>query len=198
MIEGRSNLKQVCKALHGIELETGGPDRYLVVARMNRELDTVDSFRRNAVPAYWPSYEQLVVVRRRQHGCLTRQRRRVGIIPGYVFADVDPQRDFEMLLGRIVGALDVVRTYSGGPLRISDEDIRIIRRIEIGLNTPRPVKIVHDFKRGEKVSFIDDLIGRWPPGVIEKLAPDGRIGVEVELMGRKVPITVLPHQIERT
>jgi len=101
-------------------------------------------------------------------------------------------------LGRIVGALDVVRTYSGGPLRISDEDIRIIRSIEIGLNTPRPVKIVHDFKRGEKVSFIDDLIGRWPPGVIEKLAPDGRIGVEVDLMGRKVPITVLPHQIERT
>jgi len=131
-------------------------------------------------------------------GCLTRQRRRVRIIPGYVFADVDPQRDFEMLLGRIVGALDVVRTYSGGPLRISDEDIRIIRSIEIGLNTSRPVKIVHDFKRGEKVSFIDDLIGRWPPGVIEKLAPDGRIGVEVDLMGRKVPITVLPHQIERT
>jgi len=131
-------------------------------------------------------------------GCLTRQRRRVGIIPGYVFADVDPQRDFEMLLGRIVGALDVVRTYSGGPLRISDEDIRIIRSIEIGLNTSRPVKIVHDFKRGEKVGFIDDLIGRWPPGVIEKLAPDRRIGVELDLMGRKVPITVLPHQIERT
>jgi hypothetical protein len=34
---------------------------------MNRELDTVDSFRRNVVPAYWPDYEQLVISRRR-HG----------------------------------------------------------------------------------------------------------------------------------
>jgi transcription antitermination factor NusG len=103
------------------------------------------------------------------------------------------------LLHRIVGAFDIARTFSGYPLLIGDEDIQIIRRIEIGLNTPRPSdKVVHNFKRGQKVRFVDDLIGRWPPGVVETLAHDGRISVEVDLMGRKVPIWVLPHQIERT
>jgi transcription antitermination factor NusG len=201
MIEGPGNLTQVRAALHGItglEPDKSGPDRYLVIARMNRELDTVDSFRRNTVPAYWPSYEQLRVTRQKQNGHPVRRLVRVGILPGYVFAAVQPSLDFENFLQRIVGAIDIARTMSGNPLLISDADIRIIRRIEAGLNTPRSGRTAHDFKRGQKVCFVDDLVGRWPPGVIEKLAPDGRISVEVELMGRKVPITVLPHQIERT
>jgi len=52
-------------------------------------------------------------------------------------------------------------------------------------------------ERGEKVRFIDDTVRTWPAGTVEKLAQDGRIGVEIELMGRKVLIWVLPHQIER-
>jgi transcription antitermination factor NusG len=128
---------------------------------------------------------------------MTRRMRRIGILPGYVFSDVDRDRDLTTLLRRIVGAIDVARTFSGAPLLIGDADIQIIRKIEIGLNTPRPDKLLHNFKSGEKVRFVDDLMGRWPPGRIIKLAPDGRISVEVEMMGRKVAITCLPHQIER-
>ena len=204
MKETTGNLEQVRAALHGITGQqiappvTAAPDRYLVMARTNHELDAVDSFRRNCVSAYWPSYEELAVSRERRNGFATRRWRRVGIIPGYIFAAIDPDLDFTTLLHRVVGALDMVRTLSGDPLLIRDADIQIIRRIEIGLNTPLPQIALHNFKPGEKVRFVDDLVGRWPPGIITKLAREGRISVEVALMGRKVKITVLPHQIERT
>lgn len=199
------NLEQVRNALHGItgieppKLVDDGPDRYLVMARMNRELDTVDSLRRNGYRAYWPHYEHLAPTRTKRNGHPIRKMRRVGLIPGYVFSTIDPRQDLELLLDRIVGAIDVVRTFSGNPLVICDADVQIIRRIEIGLNTPRPTnQVAHTFKRGQKVRFLDDLVGRWPPGIVESLAHDGRISVLVDLMGRKVPVTVLPHQIERT
>lgn len=196
------NLDQVRQALHGI---TGvearpvcaGPDRYLVMARMNHELDTVDSFRRQGLRAYWPSYETRVASQRRVGGCLTQKMKRVGILPGYVFCEVDPYRDLTIMLDSTVGAFDVVRHLDHSPLLIADADIQIIRRIEIGLNAPAPIAASYDFKTGEKVRFTDDLVGRWPPGRIVKLAREGRISVEVDLMGRKVKITVLPHQIER-
>lgn len=203
MNEETGNLEKVRNALHGI---TGvplaapvvEPDWYLVMARTNHELDTVDSFRRNSFAAYWPSYEMMVVTRQKHEGRLVRKLKRVGILPGYVFSSIEPNRDFTAILHRIVGAFDIVRTFSGNPLLIGDADVRIIRRIEIGLNTPHPEKVSHTFKRGYRVRFVDDLIGRWPPGVIDTLATDGRISVEVDLMGRKLPIWVLPHQIEKT
>jgi len=64
------------------------------------------------------------------------------------------------------------------------------------MQTPRPGKALHHFKTGEKVRFIDDRLGRWPPGKIAGGA-DGKLTVEVEMMERIVPIIVLPHQIER-
>lgn len=193
--ENTGNLEQVRNALHSItgiepaKLTASAPDRYLVMARMNHELDTVDSFRRVYVPAYWPSYEELLPSRRQRDGSLIRRWRRVGIIPGYVFSDIIPDRDFGMLLKRIVGAIDLARTFSGNPLLINDADVQIIRNILIGLNTPRPEKAAHNFKPGQKVRFVDDLVGRWPPGLIDVLAPSGRISVQVDLMGRKVPVT---------
>ena len=168
------------------------PVSYFVVARMNHEHDTVDSLRRNGVGAYFPSFEQLVWVRHR------RRIKRVGILPGYVFATPPLHIDFELLLRHIVGAFDIARTYSGKPLFISEDDLQIVRRIEIGLNTPQLDKPVRKFKIGQKVRFTDDLVGRWPAGCVAKLAPDGRIGTEVELMGRKVLIWALSSQIEQT
>lgn len=200
------SLVQVRAALAGITgiapATIGSADEFwnLVMARGNHEMDTVDSLRRRNYAAYWPSFETRVVGPRAENGCLTRKMKRVGILPGYVFCKVDPTRDLTLTLDQIVSAFDIVRTHSGNPLLLRDDDIGIIRRIEIGLNTPLPPggKAVHNFKRGQKVRFVDDLIGRWPPGRIETLARDGRICVEIDLMGRKVPIWVLPHQIERT
>lgn len=204
MTEQAGNIEQVRSALHGITgiqlppIETG-PDRYLVSVRINRELDAVDSFRRHTVRCYWPNYEEWAPVRKVAGVRIARRLRRVGILPGYVFAAVDSGLDFTSLLDQIVAAFDVVRTNSGAPLLIPDPDIQIIRRIEAGLNTPKAQPTGHgDFKPGQKVRFVDDLIGRWPNGRVVRLAREARISVQVELMGRKVDITVLPHQIERT
>jgi transcription antitermination factor NusG len=203
MMMASGNLEQVRGALSEITgVEIKAPEEiavsYFVIARLGREYETVDSLRRNAVCAEWPSYEHLEVKRERGTNRLVRKLRRLGVLPGYVFASPRIDVDFELMLRRIVGAIDIARTDSGKPLLIAQDDLKIIRRIAIGLNMPLAGRLRHDFKVGHKIRFIDDLVGRWPEGRIERLAPDGRIVAEVELMGRKVPITVLPHQIERT
>jgi len=202
MMDGSESLREVLTPIvaapAAAPMPACSPDSYFVVARMNHEHGTVDSLRRNGVGAYFPSFEQLVPVKDNMTGQLSRRVKRVGILPGYVFATPPLHIDFEMLLRHIVGAFDIARTFSGKPLFIGEDDLQIIRRIEIGLNTPSQVKVGHKLKIGNRVRFGDDLVGRWPPGRVEKLAPDGRIGVEVELMGRKVLIWALSSQIERT
>lgn len=169
---------------------------YMVLVRPNHEQDAADSFRRNNVRAYWPNYERWQTVRR--HGNQPERRMSLcGIFPGYIFTPGSTTEDLTQLIERVTGAINVVRTFSGLPLFIDEADIAIIRRIEATLNTPIPAKTVHSFKTGEKVRFGDDLVGRWPPGKISKLAHDRRISVLVDLMGRKVTVIVFPHQIER-
>jgi transcription antitermination factor NusG len=77
---------------------------------------------------------------------------------------------------------------------LRQSDIDIIREIERGLTTPKPGKSLHSFKTGDRVRFKD---AAWPPGVVSSSTGDGRLAVEVELMGRIVPIHVFPHQIEK-
>lgn len=195
------NMARVRDALVGItgvvkETPVKGPDRHLVVVRNNHEFDSVDSFRRNLIPAYWANYEELLSSRKVKNGFTGRRVRRVGILPGLVFVPVNARPDMEGMLHQIVGAIDFHRTYSGGPFIIDDADVRVIQRIEVGLNTPSK-EAAHKFKVGEKVRFIDDLDARWPAGKIIKLAREGRIIVEVDAMGRKMPITVFSFQIER-
>jgi len=202
MATENGNMDQVRSALQGITGITPkpiitGPDYYLVIVRPGHEFDSVDSFRRNSVPAYWPNYEVLTSTRQRRNGHPVRRVHRVGILPGYVFSPGDATRDFEGLLKRIVGVIDFARKFSGNPLMVNESDIAIIRRIEVGLNTPIPGKSPHKFKIGEKVRFADDVSYRWAPGRIIDLSQGGRIAVEVEMMGRKVKMTVLPYQIER-
>lgn len=196
------NLEKVRDALVGITgvakriISAAGPDRHLVVVRNNHEFDSIDSFRRNLIPAYWPNYEELLPSRKVSNGFTGRRVRRVGILPGLIFVPVNAAPDMEGLLHRIVGAIDFHRTYSGSPFIVDDADVRVIQKIEVGLNTPSK-EGAHKFKVGEKVRFTDDLDGRWPPGKITKLAREGRIVVEVDAMGRKMPVTVFSFQIER-
>ncbi|MGH6878782.1 MAG: transcription termination/antitermination protein NusG [Rhizomicrobium sp.] len=198
--EAGGNLSRVKQALEPTIEETRQPrpfsEWYMVVVRPNHEQQAADSFRRANVRAYWPNYEHFQTVRDRGN-----KPRRImvlsGIMPGYVFSPRSPMQDFGTLIERIVGVVKIVRTFSGDPLLLKESDIHTIRRIEAGLNTPSPAKSIHNFKTGEKVRFIDDLLGRWPPGRISKVARNGRISAEVELMGRKVTAIILPHQIER-
>ncbi|QPF81656.1 hypothetical protein IC762_17675 [Bradyrhizobium genosp. L] len=199
----KGNLDTVRSALTGITgvepVAVGQAERYyVIVCRPNHEFEAVDSFRRNAQPAFWPSYEELVTTRQRQNDQPVRRIRRIGIISGYVFTPASPSRDFTVFLQRIVGAIEIAKTFSGAPLVLDEADVAVFRRIEAEEGFKDTVKTEHDFKIGEKVRFRDDLQRRWPPGKIIKLARQGRISVEVAMMGRKMEIKVLPHQIART
>jgi hypothetical protein len=197
------NMEHVRGALEGITGVKLSPDRddgcewYMVVVRGNHQLDAVDGLRRAGLRAYWPSYERSGPTKRLVAGRAVAKSVRFGILP-YVLSPRDPAVDFTGKTERIVSILDIVRTFSGNPLLLRSRDIDIIRRIDVGLNTPKPTAQAHTFKLGDKVSFIDDTSHQWPAGKVIKLARGGRISVEVDMMGRKVPINdVFPHQIER-
>lgn len=198
----KSNLEQVRNALSGI---TGKPVSvpapqstwYMLVVRSGREFEAVDSIRRHGYQAYWPSYERMVATRRISEGRPVRRMLRIGIVP-YVFTPAD-YSDFLDKKERIVGVIDAVRSFSGMPVLLRESDIQIIRKIDANHNTPKPEgPLQHDFKVGDRVKFVEDIKREWPPGRLVKLAKDGRIVVEITLMGRVVPITAFPFQIERT
>jgi transcription antitermination factor NusG len=168
----------------------------MIVVRSNYHLDAVDGLRRQGLRAYWPSYERSGATKRMIAGRVVFKSIRHGILP-YVLSPRDPAVDFKSKCERVMAVMDIVRTYSGSPLLLRDRDLTIIRHIDVTMNTPKPEAAGHNFKIGEKVRFVADLSHLWPPGVIVKVARDGRISAEVNMMGRKVPITVFPHQIER-
>jgi hypothetical protein len=169
----------------------------LLTVRMNHERNAVDSLRRAGLRAYYPSYEELAATRQVFAGRPVRRLRRVAIIPGHVLTPLSSGID--ELIDRTVGAIGVVRRDSGQVLTIDDLDVQVIRAIEASESLKACGNVVeHTFKPGDKVRFLDDLTGRWPPGTVVRVARKGRIGVEVALMGRKVTIYSLPHQLERT
>lgn len=174
-------------------------DWYMVVTRPNQEQLVADGFRRRNVRCYWPNEERTSApAHLSRHRRNTRSRTRfIPIIPGYVFCPKAINRDFEAILESVEGAISIARTFGGDPLFLKEADIEIIRKIEATLNTPQPHKRRHNFKPGDKVRFTDDELHRWPPGKVARCAQEGRISVEVELMGRVATVVVFPHQIER-
>jgi transcription antitermination factor NusG len=119
------------------------------------------------------------------------------VIPGYLFARGPFDDAFWRAMRRNEDFVYVVLTFSGDVMKLKDEDIKVIEDIERGLNTYKPGKSLHSFKTGDKVRFKDDELHRWPPGKIAGSAGDGRVIVEVEMMGCVVPMQVFPHQITR-
>lgn len=167
---------------------------YVVIIRPGKERDAADGFRRQGVLAYWPNYNKHVAA----GGRLTGRRRCVlaAIIPGYIFSPASELDVFWMVVQKIPGYLNVLRGFRGETAIMDKTDIDIIREIEAGQNLPPAITPDHNFHVGQKVRFIDDILGRWPPGVVSKLLSDGRISVDVYLMARIVPIMAFPHQIE--
>lgn len=164
---------------------------YAVIVRSQREQDAANGFRRENVSAYWPNYVRQVAAGR-------SQRRAVfaPIFPGLIFCPTADADLFWSAIQRIPYVLNMLRKDGGVPATLSNADIEKIRRIEGDQNEPPPVKPVHSFKVGRKIRFSDEMPVQWPPGKIVRLNGDGRIVVDVYLMGRMVPITVLPHQVE--
>jgi len=172
------------------------PEQWCMVGvRPGKEPECCDSFRRQGLRCYWPNYYVFGYSKPRRAARRGQPYR--SVMPGYLFMPLPATDLFWNVVERWSGVAHPIRSYSGDLLALHNEDIQVIRKIEAGLNTPVPRKSLHNFKTGDKVRFSDDLLTRWPPGRVARLADDGRIAVEVDLMGRSVPFLVWPHQIER-
>jgi transcription antitermination factor NusG len=172
------------------------PDQWcMLIVTPGKEQEARDNFHRYGIRAYSPNY--LGFTRRSSR---PRERRRTdyrSVIPGYLFVPMLPTPTLWDVMQRIPDVVSVVRNYSGDIAILRNTNIEVIRQIEAGLKTPKPGKSLHHFKTRDKVRFVDDLLNRWPPGKVAGSTNDGRITVEVRVMGRLVPFQVFPHQIER-
>jgi len=167
----------------------------MLLVTPGKEQHARDSFHRYGVQAYWPNYHSFL-----RSTLPLRERRRTdcrSVIPGYLFVPALPTEMLWDITQRIPGAGHALLNFSGGVATLKEESIDVIRAIEGGMHTLVPGKSLHNFKTGDKVRFVDDLQGRWPPGRISGAVRDGRITVEVRVMGRMVPFQVFPHQIGR-
>jgi transcription antitermination factor NusG len=183
------------QAVEKLETKSLPQQWWMLQVTPGMERDTRNDFHRYGVRAYWPNYHSFLRLT-----LPLRERRSTdyrSVIPGYLFMPALPTEmlwDFRL---RIPGVENAVLNFSGDPHTLNDADIDVIRSIEAGMNTPTPGRTLHNLKAGDKVAFIDDNTQRWPPGRFGGSSTDGRITVEIEVMGCLVPFVVFPHQIKR-
>jgi hypothetical protein len=172
-----------------------------LIAKYPKEQESADWLKRERFYAYWPCYLRQV----NGGGARSQRLRKLGArstpldhprVSSSWLAPSVQRFQPHGLVETIPGLISYMRDGAGHPAVLTNDDIETMRRIEAGQNLPPPGRKTHRFKIGDKVRFVDDLMGRWPPGKIGKLADDGRISVDVALLGRVVPIEVEPHQIE--
>lgn len=181
-----------------VGFDSAKSDKWCMIAvRPGKEPDCADSFRRNGVECYWPNYYTFETLLRGQRPFRRGRKEYRAVIPGYIFSPLPMTMAFERVMRLNEGLLHVVRKHSGDLLVMDYSAVEVIEKIEAGLNTPKPKASLHNFMVGQKVWFCDDLVNRWPPGLISRALEDGKIVVETEFMGRRVPIIVFPHQITR-
>lgn len=176
-----------------------GPRKWCALTAVpGRERTAADFLKQMREWVYWPNYV-VQVHAGRLCGARRAPRREVlrAVLPGYLFvARHVASRDPQQLVALAPGVTGFVRSHDSRAAWLGDADIEIIRSIEGGLNLPFDPKTAHRFRPGDAVRLTDDLLRLWPSGRVRRLADDGRIMVEVPLLGRIVPVTAFPHQIE--
>lgn len=159
----------------------------LVAPRQEKRL--AEKLQKARLWAYWPHFVRPVRLRGG-----ARRDIYVAVIPGYMLLAENPARPETW---DVIHACPEVRGYvacaGGAPAALGEEHVELIRRIEAALVFPGDPS---GFAVGDRVKFVDDLYWQLM-GVVTAIAGDDRIGVEVEMLGRKVPIWTTAAQIER-
>jgi transcription antitermination factor NusG len=170
----------------------------MVLVRPSEAENARDCMRRMGVGVYWPNYPRFVTTGDRRVGRRRSRMHLSAVVPGALFSPARFTPIFWQAIDLAPGVFNVARSHDGNVILLDDVDIVIIHKIEQGLNTPPPpMKYTHNFKSGEKVKFVDDELTRWGTGKVARLLKDGRISVEVPLMGRMTAVIVYPTQISR-
>lgn len=117
---------------------------------------------------------------------------RSPLFPGYIFVILDPDRDRWLSIRSTVGVASLI-TADGRPLAvppgvveslIERTDQSDLTRLDSNLVEGQPVRVL----TGPFASFV---------GTLEKLSPNGRVRVLLQLMGGDVPVTVHRSSVSR-
>jgi transcription antitermination factor NusG len=169
----------------------------MVLVRPSEAENARDAMRRMGVGVYWPNYPRFGTTQNRRTGIRKTRLQLSAVVPGVLFSPAKFTPVFWQAIDLAPGVFNVAQKHDGGPIILDDVDIVIIHKIEQGLNEPPPpMKYTHNFKTGEKVKFVDHDLTRWA-GKVARILKDGRLSVEVPLMGRMTTVIVYPHQIGR-
>jgi transcription antitermination factor NusG len=164
---------------------------HVLMTQPQQERKAADWLRSAHHSVYFPNFVEQVKSRKGLRRSIIRP-----IVIGYLFLAVRPGTDLNRVVERIPGLVGYLRDEASHAAVIREREILKIRELEATHFVPETGKIAHAFKIGQRVRLVDDVYLGWR-GPIIALAQDGRISVEVNLLGRKVPVWLVPSQIER-
>ena len=116
--------------------------------------------------------------------------------PGYIIIEMDMDDD----TWQLVKHTPRISTFVGGtkekPMPISKQEVdKIINRIEVGVEAPRPKTL---FEPGEVVRVCDGPFNDFS-GVVEEVDyENSQVKVSVQILGRSTPVQLDFIQIEKT
>lgn len=167
----------------------------MVIVKPGMEQEARDSLRRRGVGAWWPNYEKEIGLKDRQTGKRYKRIVASGVLPGVLLSPARLTEQFWTALDLAPGVVNVARKFSTEVIVLSDTDIVMIHKIEVGQSKHRPPSTDHKYTVGDRVRLIDDEFSRLPPGIVVRVSRDGRLTVEMNFFGGMQPVDVLPDQV---
>lgn len=168
----------------------------MVLVRPGFERECRDSLRRRGVGAWWPNFTRQITKKDRDTGKRYQSALLVSVLPGLLLSPARMTEAFWSALDLAPGAQNVARKFNTDVVLLTDLDIALIHRIEVGLHRTDPPKSTHSYAVGDSVRFVDDELRRLPPGEIVECGRDGHIRLDVNMFGRMTTWTVASWQIE--
>lgn len=168
----------------------------MILVRPGYEQECRDSLRRRGVGAWWPNFAREIGYKDRQTGKRGVRRIMLPVLPGVLLSPAQLTETFWQALDCAPGALNVARRFNAEVILLNDLDVVLIHKIEQGLNISAPPRSEHSYTVGDRVRFIADELRRFGSGEVIECHRDGRLRVDVNMLGRITPWIVASWQIE--
>lgn len=169
----------------------GGPFWYLVSVGAGNEIAVAIRLLRDRVKAYCPRERVVEKLRRKKGKRIVRR----PMYPGYIFVQLAPGEPCWAGLLTYDGVRRILPA-TDRPVPVSDATMAKIQRVaQIKAHRKRRAPTL--YVTGEEVRVCDGPFASWGATVVSSDDRNGRVKVEVGIMGREVPIELELDQIEK-